>query len=254
MMKTFMMIVSYDGTNYFGWQRQRHHTSIQGTIEQALKKMLREDISIDGAGRTDAGAHSLGQTATFNTTRDVSAEQIKIAVNNLLPEDIVLKEVMAVSPSCHARYHAIGKRYGYKLYLSSYADPFKSRYAARIVHALDEKAIRKAMVHFIGTHDFAAFMASGSNIDNTVRTITQFDLSIKENEWYFQITGDGFLYNMVRIIVGTLLDVGRGKLSSNAIEDIIQSRDRDLAKRTAPSCGLYLEKVYYSEEIKKKQG
>jgi tRNA pseudouridine38-40 synthase len=253
-MKTFMMIVSYDGTNYYGWQRQTHLVSIQGTLEKALEKMLREEIRIDGAGRTDAGVHSLGQVATFTTQREVTEDQIKIAVNNLLPEDIVLKSVFQVAPSCHARYHAIGKRYGYKLYRSSFADPFKSRYATRIVHQLDEVAIRKAMEQFIGTHDFATFMATGSKIENTVRTITQFDLFIENDEWYFQITGNGFLYNMVRIIMGTLLDVGRGKISAQAIESIIKSKDRDRAKRTAPSCGLYLEKVYYPEEICRKQG
>ena len=252
-MKTFMMTVAYDGTNYHGWQRQTHLISVQGTLEKALKKMLREEIHIDGAGRTDAGVHSLGQVATFITTRDVTQDQIKIAVNNLLPEDIVLKNVVEVASSCHARYHASGKRYGYKLYLSPHTDPFKSRYAARIFHALDEISIREAMAYFMGQHDFATFMAAGSKIENTVRTITQFELFVEEDEWYFQITGSGFLYNMVRIIIGTLLDVGRGKICSGDIEHIIKRKDRNLAKRTAPSCGLYLEKVYYPEEITQKQ-
>lgn len=244
----FLMKIAYDGSSFAGWQRLPDKRTVQGTIENALSKMLNEAIQIDGAGRTDAGVHALGQFASFNTTRKISLKQLEGAINNFLPEDVQMLALYERDENFHARYSAKGKVYGYKIKVDERLTPFESRYIAYHKKSLDEVAIRQAMKAFVGQHDFKTFMASGSSIQNTIRTIKRFDLKIDGAYWYFEIEGDGFLYNMVRIIIGSLLDIGEGKISAGKIPEILESYDRSKAKRTAPSCGLYLVDVRYDDE------
>jgi len=247
-MQTLSMRIQYDGSGYHGWQRQSRMKSVQQTLEKVLSKVFNQTIEIDGSGRTDAGVHALGQCVSFKVNLTMPIENVKFVVNRRLPSDIYVECVTLRSDDFHARYCAIGKTYVYKIYTDQARNPFLDKYAFHFEHALDITAIKDAMRHFIGTYDFKTFMASGSNTENTVQTIYRFDLEVVANEIVFTITGDGFLYNMVRIIIGTLIHVGTGKIKVSDIPSIIESEDRNRAKYTAPAHGLYLKSVYYSED------
>jgi tRNA pseudouridine38-40 synthase len=237
--------VAYDGSSYCGWQRQKHHKTVQGVLEKKLSRVLGKDIAIHGSGRTDSGVHALAQCVTFTAELNMPVDRIKIAMNKILPQDIFIKEIKEMPDSFHARYSAIGKTYIYKVYLDRERDPFKDKYYCHYPYELNVDDIRKAMKYFLGTHDFRTFMASGSQVSNTIRTIHEFRLKAEGNILEFSITGDGFLYNMVRIIIGTLFQVGRGKVPVNEIQGIIEAKDRSAAKWTAPAQGLYLKEVLY---------
>lgn len=247
-MQTLSMLVQYDGSGYHGWQRQSRMKSVQQTLEKTLSKVFNQTIQIDGSGRTDAGVHALGQCISFKVDLTMPIENVKFVVNRCLPNDIYVKSVTVKSDDFHARYCSIGKTYVYKIYTNEARSPFLDKYNFHFAHALNETAIREAMHYFVGTHDFKTFMASGSSTEHTIRTIYHFDLEVSDNNFIFTITGDGFLYNMVRIIIGTLLHVGTGKISASDIPSILVSGDRNRSKYTAPAHGLYLESVYYSEE------
>ena len=254
-MCTIFMTVKYDGSHYYGWQRQNHHKNIQSTIEKALSDILRKKIIIDGSGRTDAGVHATGQCFSFKANLPMPVEQLKYALNRTLPDDIYVLQARVESDDFHARYSAVGKTYLYKVYPELERDPFLSPYSFHFPNEINMDHIKIAMTHFLGTHNFRTFMASGSKTENCIRTIYQFD--VKQNGQFleFVITGDGFLYNMVRIIMGTLLHVGMGKINANDIPDIINSGDRNRAKFTAPANGLYLNCVYYSKvELENRMG
>ncbi len=247
-MQTISLKLKYDGSHYHGWQRQNNVQTVQGTVEKALKRVLKQDISIDGSGRTDAGVHALGQCVTFKADLTMPVNNVKFALNKILPLDIHVMEARIVPDEFHARYSAIGKTYQYKIHTVKERDPFLERYSYHYPHELDIDRMRQAMVRFLGTHDFRTFMASGSMTQNTVRTIYDVSLEATDTSVIFTVTGNGFLYNMVRIIVGTLLHVGIGKITPEQIPEIIGARSRDRAKFTPPGCGLYLAKVYYDPE------
>jgi tRNA pseudouridine38-40 synthase len=247
-MQTIAMRIQYDGSAYHGWQRQSHMKSVQQTLEKTLSKVFNQTIEIDGSGRTDAGVHALGQCISFKVDLTMPIENVKFVVNRRLPNDIYVESVTIEPDDFHARYCSIGKTYAYKIYTDGARSPFLDKYAFHIEHVLDETAIRCAMAHFIGKHDFKTYMASGSSTDNTIRTIYRFDLDVSDNTFEFTITGDGFLYNMVRIIIGSLIHVGMGKISASDIPSILASGDRNRAKYTAPAHGLYLKSVYYSDD------
>lgn len=247
-MQTISMRIQYDGSGYHGWQRQSRMKSVQQTLEKTLSKVFDQTIEIDGSGRTDAGVHALGQCISFKVNLTMPIENVRIVVNRRLPNDIYVESVTLESDDFHARYCSIGKTYVYKIYTNEARSPFFDKYYFHFENALDESAIREAMQHFVGTYDFKTFMASGSGTEHTVRTIYRFDLEVSENALVFTITGDGFLYNMVRIIIGSLIHVGTGKIKASDIPSILESGDRNRAKYTAPAHGLYLKSVYYSEE------
>lgn len=246
-MKHYAIWIAYDGGQYSGWQRQNNSKSVQQVIEQALKTLLKEPVTIHASGRTDAGVHAIGQCASFQATTPMTEDKFLFALNNRMPSDITITALREVSESFHARYSATGKTYTYQLYTGRERDPFLNRYYAHVKKPMDEQAVRVAMMAFLGEHDFVGFMASGSQVKDTVRTITAFDLKIVDNLWTFEITGDGFLYNMVRIIIGLLIRVGHGDTNSEEIESIINSRNRDRARWTAPPQGLFLKKVFYPQ-------
>ncbi|TDT50400.1 tRNA pseudouridine(38-40) synthase TruA [Fonticella tunisiensis] len=244
-MRNIKIVIEYDGTRYAGWQRQKNAMSIQEVVEDAISSLTKEDITIIGSSRTDAGVHARGQVANFFTDTKIPTEKLPQAINARLPEDITVILAEEVSDNFHARYCSRGKRYSYTI-LNRRAKPaYMRNYVMHCPYALDFEAMVKASRAFLGKHDFSAFRASGSSVKTSVRTVRQLEL-IKDGDIIKMfIEADGFLYNMVRIIAGTLVDIGRGRIAGSEIEEIILSKDRERAGQTAPASGLCLEKVYY---------
>jgi tRNA pseudouridine38-40 synthase len=244
-MKNIKLIIEYDGTNYHGWQDQRNAIAIQAVIEKAIRELTGEDCRLTGSGRTDAGVHALGQVANFFTMSDIPPEKFAYALNSILPEDIIIKRSEEVSIDFHARYSARGKRYWYIIYNSEQPSALMRNRACHIRQPLSLEAMKAASSYFKGTHDFAAFMSTGSSVKTTERTI--YDCIIEQNGEIIKldISGNGFLYNMVRIIAGTLAEIGMGRIPPDRVSEIIIKGDRKLAGKTAPSHGLYLVEVFY---------
>lgn len=243
--KNIMLTIEYDGTGYHGWQSQKNALAIQDVIEGALKKITGEDIRLTGSGRTDAGVHALGQVANFHTSSSIPPEKFSYALNSHLPDDIVIKKSAEVSESFHSRYDAKGKKYRYIIFNYEFPSPLMRRREWHIRRPLDREAMKKSLKYLLGKHDFSAFMSSGSSAENTVRTVMAAELKDDGQRIIFEITADGFLYNMVRIIVGTLAKVGTGEMVPDEMQRIIESCDRERAGSTAPAWGLYLVEVYY---------
>ena len=244
-MPNIKLTIQYEGTRYIGWQKQQEGNSVQGQIEKAIKEITGEKVNLIASGRTDSGVHAIGQVANFLTDSLIPPDRFKFALNSKLPEDISIVESGKVADDFHARYDAIGKRYRYLIYNNPIRNPLYRRFAYHVPYSLDHDKMNKALKCFIGTHDFASFMASNSSIDNTIRTINVGSLCKKDDLLVFTIEGNGFLYNMIRIMVGTMVEVGRGRLEVYHIPNILKSKDRRMAGPTAPPQGLYLEKVYY---------
>ncbi len=239
------LTISYNGTHFSGWQRQQRKRTVQGIIEQKLSELFRKKIEIDGAGRTDRGVHAYGQVATFGVETTIPQEKFHLLINRRMPADIHIVSTEIVDESFHARYSAKGKRYAYKIHHGLEKNPMVADSHLHVAHTLDVAKMKLAAEKLIGEKDFRSFMASGSSVKNTVREI--YDISFKEaNELLvIEFHGNGFLYNMVRIIVGMLLDVEASRLPIEKIDQIIESKDRTQLKHTAPPEGLYLVKVYY---------
>ncbi|MBW1858633.1 MAG: tRNA pseudouridine(38-40) synthase TruA [Deltaproteobacteria bacterium] len=246
-MQNFKIVIEYDGTAYQGWQRQNDGTTIQGTIEAALETMIKNPVTVIGSGRTDAGVHALNQVASFRADTRLTSEIFERGLNSLLPPDIVIKDCAAVDDGFHAQYSARSKVYRYRI-LNRYTPTALFRqYAWHIRKPLDLNAMNKAMAYLEGQHDFSAFEATGSLRSDAVRTVIDANLTEKDADGYvvFSIEADGFLRHMVRNVVGTLVDVGLGKVSPGAFEDILMSKDRKKAGITAPAHGLVLKEVKY---------
>lgn len=250
-----LLEIAYDGTDFAGWQRQPGQRTVQGLIEEKLRFLCNQEIVIEGTGRTDRGVHSLGQCASFSANLGIPVERMAYALNRLLPDSIFIKKAMEVPFSFHARFDAKKKTYRYKIIESKNVDPFLRNYYHFVSRPLNPEWIRQGLAHMEGTHDFASFQASGGKeMKSTVRRIFQTDLRcfsetpIKPGHLELSFTGDGFLYHMVRIMVGTLIEVGLGKRSPEEIASIIAQKDRRMAGPTAPPQGLYLEKVYFDEK------
>ncbi|MHB1394248.1 MAG: tRNA pseudouridine(38-40) synthase TruA [Clostridia bacterium] len=247
-MRNIKLIIEYDGTNYCGWQVQENGPTIQGSLEMALFAVTGEKVTVNGSGRTDAGVHARGQVANFMTDSTIPGDKFAYVLNNKLPREIVIKESVETSIDFHARFSAIGKKYSYLIYNSKFPSALLRNYAYHVNYCerLDIGRIEKAASAFIGTYDFSGFMATGSKVSDTVRTIYELSIEKEKDLLRFNYKGNGFLYNMVRIITGTLLYAGIGKIDPEDIRNIIMSADRDGAGITAPACGLYLEEVYYN--------
>lgn len=241
----YLITVEYFGKNYNGWQTQKNAASVQQTLEEALSKLLQEKISLTGSGRTDAGVHALAQKAHFDTESRIPMEKIPLAVNTMLPEDIKVIGIEERSPDFHAQYHAKRKTYLYKCYVSRIASPIRQHTHAQIIPPLDFEKMQQCAATLVGTHDFKAYCASGSIVKSTVRTLYRLDLAQQGDEITIEAEGNGFLYNMVRILVGTLVYVGKGKLTLDDIRQSLISGDRKKAGKTFPSGGLYLKEVIY---------
>lgn len=249
----YKIVIAYDGTNYGGWQVQKNTVSIQSLIESALSRILRTKTSLCGSGRTDAGVHSLGQTAHFVTEANIHPSRILFSLNGLLPTDIRILSIERVPLEFHARYSATAKIYHYHLHLDPIPDPFKHLYSYHVPHPVDIALLKQTVKHFIGTHDFSSFANEGhqgSAAKNAVRTIYRIDVVDEPGGVRLEFEGNGFLYKMVRNIVGTLLDVCAGKIPKESIPEIFAAKDRRKAGRAAPPHGLYLMEVKYEKEVK----
>jgi tRNA pseudouridine38-40 synthase len=247
-MRTLKLILQYDGSNYVGWQRQPAGQSVQGLLEDALLPIESRAVTVHGAGRTDAGVHALGQVASVSLGASLDAATLGRALNAVLPEDVRIIQVEEVAPSFHARFDARAKTYEYRILNAPFADAFMYRYAWHIPQPLDFEQMRAAAASLVGRHDFAAFQGSGSVVQSTERTIE--DIAWEAGGTFdrplvFRVTGDGFLRHMVRNIVGTLVEAGAGRLAPAQVRDILASRSRVQAGRTAPARGLFLAQVRY---------
>lgn len=238
-------MVAYDGTDYHGWQYQPNARTIEGELNRCLSELLKEKIQVIGASRTDAGVHAKGNIAVFDTEARMPAEKISYALNQRLPETIVIQNSSEVSLDFHPRRCETRKTYGYRIYRGEFPMPLKRRYSHFVYVPLDVEQMRKAASYFIGEHDFKSFCSTGTCVESTVRTIEMLEISEEEEELVIYIRGNGFLYNMVRIIAGTLLEVGRGKIMPEQIPDILAACDRSKAGPTLPACGLTLEKYQF---------
>mgnify|MGYP003289524224 CR=1 FL=1 len=240
----FKCIVGYDGTNYCGFQVQKNGNTIEAEIEKALKKITNEDITIYASGRTDSGVHAIGQVFHFDSDLNISAKSFKRAMNSFLPSDIHIVDVIEASDSFHARFSAKKKEYHYLINLGEY-NPIKRGYVYQYPYSkIDRKLLVDASKLFIGEIDFRSF-TKNQELEDTIRTIYSIDFIWNNDEVTIKIVGSGFMHNMVRIMVAMWLEVARGKYTLEELKDILDKKDRTLAPKTAPSCGLYLYKVYY---------
>lgn len=244
-MKNIKLTIEYDGSRFSGWQRQINGLSVEEIVDTAIKKLTKEDIKLYGSSRTDAGVHAKGQVANFLTNSVIPAHKYQPALNGMLPDDIVIISAEEVPMEFHSRYHSKGKAYSYKMINRKIRPAFMQNYVAHVPYDLDFGIMQKAAKAFLGTHDFSAFKSKGGSVKTSVRTINSLELIKEEQFITLHIDGDAFLYNMVRIIAGTLIDVGRGRIPYDSIDDIIGSKDRTRAGKTAPACGLCLERIYY---------
>ncbi len=243
-MKKVFLTISYDGTDYHGWQVQPNAVTVQQTFQDALYKLLGVNTDIIGCSRTDAGVHARMFCLNFRCDESIPESAFMLGLNSLLPHDISVKEYREVPDSFHARYDCKGKTYRYYFYTGA-PDPFLSRYSLKLVNTPDVDKINRFCKTVVGTHDFFGFSASGRSVDDTVRTVTECEFVKDGDRYYLTITANGFLYNMVRIIAGTAVDVSDGVLPDDTAIRVFETKDRSFAGKTLPPQGLFLEKVYY---------
>lgn len=245
-MRNIKCIVTYEGTRYQGWQRQESSdNTIQGKLEQLISRMCAEKIEIQGSGRTDAGVHALGQVINFHTHSEMKVQEMLTYMNQYLPEDIAVVEIEEVSERFHSRLNAKGKQYSYRVWNSSVPNVFWRRFAHTVEQPLDVEAMKKAAGYLLGEHDFKSFTSTKKGKKSTVRNIKSIDIVQDGNMLTFTFKGNGFLYHMIRILVGTLLEVGLGDRSAESIPQTIAAKDREQAGALVPGKGLVLEQVFY---------
>ncbi|MBM3197718.1 MAG: tRNA pseudouridine(38-40) synthase TruA [Chlamydiae bacterium] len=247
-MHTYKMTIAYEGTSYGGWQIQPNSTSIQYLISSALSTYLREEIKLIGSGRTDAGVHALGQVAHFRTHQTPSLAKLQYALNSMLPHDIRILNLEEVSKEFHAQYSALGKIYHYHLHLDPVINPFTRRYSWHVPHRVDLNMLQNLLPFFLGKKDFTSFANEahkGAAAKGGIRTLQRITCIQEEGGVRIELEADGFLYKMVRNIVGTLMEVCSGSISPESIPLIFEAKDRKLAGRTAPPHGLFLMQVLY---------
>ncbi len=243
--KRIRLIVAYDGTNYHGWQFQKNGITIESELNRCLTELLQEPIEVIGASRTDAGVHALGNVAVFDTVARMPAEKISYALNQRLPEDIRIQKSEEVPLDWHPRHCDSRKTYEYRIYRGEFPMPLKRLYSLFTYHALDVAKMREAAKFFVGEHDFKSFCQVHAQVDSTVRTVYDVTVYEEDADVVIRVTGGGFLYNMVRIMAGTLLEVGQGKRKPEEIAAIIEAQNREAAGPTAPAHGLTLIKYEF---------
>ena len=255
MKRNLLLTIEYDGSEFSGWQRQPERRTVQGELERVLSKVCGVPIQINGTSRTDAGVHALGQRASFVLESGIPTDKVKLAANNILAGgnnlasqvgDVRILQVEEMPEDFHARFDSKGKKYRYIIDNGEDQNIFRRKYCYQIQKPLDVDAMKEAAKHIVGTHDFASFQsAGGQERETTVRTVFGLDVFRNGQDVVIEIAGDGFLYNMVRIITGTLVEVGLGKRKAEDLVEIIKSADRTKAGHKAPAEGLYLVEVYY---------
>jgi len=239
-MKRIKLTVAYDGTDFHGWQLQPGVRTVEGDLNRALSMLLGEEIQVIGASRTDSGVHALCNVAVFDTKTRIPAQKLPFALNQRLPEDVRIRHGEEVAGDFHPRRCRSRKTYEYRILNSKFPIPTKRRYSHFCYVPLDIKKMREAAAYLVGEHDFASFCAAASGAETTVRTIYGLTVEKEGEEILIRVCGSGFLYNMVRIIAGTLMEVGRGHIKPGQIEQILQAKNRQAAGPTAPACGLTL--------------
>lgn len=238
--KRILLIVAYDGTNYHGWQAQDNAVTIEGELNKALSSLLKTEVQVIGASRTDAGVHGRCNLAVFDTTMNIPADKYAYALNQILPEDIKIRKSIEVEADFHPRKRKISKTYRYAINSQEFPDPLKTRYAHFTYHRLDVDLMSQGAKYLLGEHDFTSFCSVNGTALSNVRTIDDISVSRDHEDIFIDVTGNGFLYNMVRIIAGTLMEVGKAKIKPEEVEMILKACDRTKAGPTAPACGLTL--------------
>ena len=245
-MYTYRLTLSYDGSRYNGWQKQGNtKNTIQEKLETLLTRLTGEEVEVNGSGRTDAGVHAMGQVASFRTSAPQDCDALLHDMRRYLPEDIGAVSLEPAEPRFHARLNATGKTYVYRVWTEECPNVFERKFLYTVTEPLNIPAMKQAAAHLVGTHDFMSFCANKRMKKSTVRTITELRIEQLGGELRFSVSGDGFLYNMVRILVGTLLEVGMGKRSPDSIPALLEAKDRSQAGYLVPPHGLRLEAVYY---------
>ena len=247
-MKRYRLKVAYDGTNYCGWQVQPNEVTVEGVLNKTLSELLDEEIEVVGASRTDSGVHADGNYCIFDTETNIPAEKIAYALNQRLPEDISIVKSDEVDGDWHPRFQDSVKTYEYRIVNREMPDPVRRLYTSFIYSDLDVDKMKEAAEYLVGEHDFAAFCSAGAQVESTIREIYSLDVTQNGDEIVITVTGGGFLYNMVRIIAGTLIEVGEGKIEPSKMTEIIESKDRGLAGKTALAKGLKLVEIKYENE------
>lgn len=246
-MKRVRLIIQYDGAGYVGWQTQPNGLAVQEVMERELKKLTGEEIALHASGRTDSGVHALAQVAHFDTESRIPAEKFSYALNTGLPRDIRVQYSGEAPAEFHSRFDAKHKQYRYTVLNAPHADAFLRDRALHLHYRLDFDAMQQAAAYAVGEHDFAAFKAAGSKVDSTVRTIFRSEWTKQGDLLHYDVEGNGFLYNMVRILVGTMLDIGLGRSTPESMELAVEGAKRSLAGPTAPPEGLALVRVRYQD-------
>jgi len=244
-MRNLKLTLAYDGTNFHGWQVQPQLRTVQGELERALRKLFNHDVAVTGSGRTDAGVHAHAQVANVGSERTMDTGAVIRGANALLPDDIRVLSVEEVGADFHARRSARSKTYQYRVWRLPIVSPFEFRYVYAFRYPLDESMLDRGTRCFVGTHDFSSFCATATEVEDRTRTIYEASWARSEREWTFEIRGNGFLQYMVRTIVGTLLEIGQGRILPEQIPAIFEARDRRAAGPTAPASGLHLIRVEY---------
>lgn len=241
--KRIRLIVAYDGTNYHGWQIQNNGITIESELNRCLSDLFGEQIEVIGASRTDSGVHALGNVAVFDTESRMPAEKISYALNQRLPEDIRIQKSEEVSPDWHPRRCRSRKTYEYRIYRGEFPMPVKRLYSYFTYRPLDVEKMREAARYLVGEHDFKSFCQTGAQVESTVRTVYSVDVEEQGADLIIRVCGNGFLYNMVRILAGTLMEAGQGKRTPQSMAEVLAARNRSAAGPTAPACGLTLVKI-----------
>lgn len=249
--RRILLVVAYDGTNYHGWQLQPESVTVEGVLNETLSSLFQEKIQVIGASRTDAGVHAYGNVAVFDTAARIPAEKIPYALNRKLPEDIRIQKAVQVADDFHPRKCESRKTYEYRILNTQFPIPQKRLYAHWTYYDLDMERMRQAAMRLIGEHDFKSFCSVNTQAESTVRTIYELQVDREESspeEIVIRVTGNGFLYNMVRIIAGTLIEVGRGRLKPDDVGKMLEAKDRQAGGPTAPAKGLTLVEYHFVEQ------
>ena len=244
-MRRIKLVVAYDGTEYCGFQVQNNGPTIEGELNKVLSELFKEDIRVIGASRTDSGVHAYCNVAVFDTQARMPAEKMVYAINQRLPEDIRVQESSEVAADFHPRHTDSRKTYEYRIYNAAVQNPMKRRYALWNYYKLDVEKMREAAAYLVGEHDFKSFCSADTQVESTVRTIYELAVIQSGEDIVISVSGNGFLYNMVRIIAGTLLEVGKGKIAPNEMTQILEAKNRQAAGPTAPAHGLTLVKYEF---------
>ena len=246
-MRNLALRLMYDGTDFHGWQVQPNGMTVQECLQDAVEQILGVREAVTGCSRTDAGVHANDFCCTLRTQSDIDCYRLTGALNAVLPDSVAVKSCTEMPLDFHPRYDCKSKRYLYRVWNTAVKNPFLKNYAYHYKNTLDADFLNAQAQQFVGTHNFAGFCSSGSSVEDTVRTIYSFRVERKGDEVDFIVEGDGFLYNMVRIMVGTLIEISEKRIEKDTLIYIIEAKDREKAGRTAPACGLYLDSVNYGE-------